>query len=46
LMGGLLHLVQQGEDWAGWDPAQSSPRCTRCNSPPTNGQCTNHCIAV
>ena len=21
--------------------AQSPPRCTKCNSPPTNGQCTN-----
>jgi len=27
-------------------PAQSPPRCTKCNSPPINGQCTNHCIAV
>ena len=27
-------------------PAQSRPRCTKCNSPPTNGQCTNHRIAV
>ena len=23
-----------------------SPYCTKCNSPPINGQCTNHCIAV
>ena len=22
-MGGLLHLVQRGGDWAGWGPAQS-----------------------
>jgi len=22
-------------------PAQSSPHCTKCNSPPINGQCTN-----
>jgi len=22
-------------------PAQSPPRCTKCNSPPINGQCTN-----
>ena len=22
------------------------PRCTKCNSPPTNGQCTDHRIAV
>jgi len=46
LMGGLLHLVQRGGDWAGWDPAQSPPRCSKCNSPPINGQCTNHHIAV
>jgi len=26
LMGGLLHLVQQGGDWAG----QSPPCCTKC----------------
>jgi len=24
----------------GWGPAQSSPQCTKCNSPPVNGQCT------
>ena len=41
LMGGLLHLVQRGGAWAGWGPAQSPPRCTKCNSPPINGQCTN-----
>ena len=40
-MGGLLHLVQRGGAWAGWGPAQSSPRCTKYNSPPINGQCTN-----
>ena len=44
LMGGLLHLVQRGEDWVGPQPAQAPPRCTKCNSPPI--QCTNHCIAV
>jgi len=38
-MGGLLHLVQRGGDWA-------TPRCTKCNSPPINDQCTNHRIAV
>ena len=27
--------------WAGWGPAQSPPRCTKCNSPPISGQCTN-----
>ena len=28
------------------EPAQAPPRCTKCNSPPINGQCTNHGIAV
>jgi len=28
LMGGLLHLVQRGGDWAGPQPAQVPPRCT------------------
>jgi len=45
LTGGLLHVVQRG-DWAGPQPAQAPPRCTKCNSPPINGQCTNHRIAV
>jgi len=40
-MGGLLHLVLQGGDWAGLQPAQVPPRCTKYNSPPINGQCTN-----
>jgi len=26
--------------------AQAPPRCTKCNSPPINGQCTNLRIAV
>ena len=46
LMGRLLHLVQRRGDWAGPQPAQAPPRCTKCNSPPINGQCTNHNIAV
>jgi len=46
LMGGLLHLVQRGGDWAGPQLAQAPSCCTKCNSPPINGQCTNHCIAV
>jgi len=29
MMGGLLHLVQRGGDWAGRQPAQAPPRCTR-----------------
>jgi len=28
-------------DWAGPQPAQAPPRCTKCNSPFINGQCTN-----
>jgi len=43
LMGGLLHFVQPGGAWMGWGPAQAPPHCTKCNSPPINGQCTNHC---
>ena len=27
--------------WAGWGPAQSPPRCIKCNSPPINDQCTD-----
>ena len=41
LMGGLLHLVQRGGAWADCGPAQSPHRCTKCNCPPVNGQCTN-----
>ena len=37
-MGGLLRLVQRRGDWAGPQPAQAPPRCTKCNSPPINGQ--------
>ena len=44
LMGGLLHLVQRGGACAGCGPAQSPSRCTKCNSLPINGQCTNHRI--
>jgi len=46
LTAGLLHLIQRGEDWTRPQPAQAPPRYTKCNSPPVNGQCTNHCIAV
>jgi len=34
LMGGLLHLVQQGGDWARLQPAKAPPVCTKCNSHP------------
>jgi len=27
-------------------PVPSLYRCTKRNSPPINGQCTNHCIAI
>ena len=46
LMDVLLHLVEREGAWAGCGPTQSPPRCTKCNSPSVNGQCTNHCIAV
>ena len=46
LLVGLLHLVQRRGDWAGPQPAQAHPHCTKCNSPTINGQCTNHRIAV
>ena len=46
LMDGLLHLVQWRGDWAGPQPAQAPPRCTKCNSSPINGQCTNRRIDV
>jgi len=32
----MLYLAQRGGDWAGPQPAQSPPRCTKCNSPPIN----------
>ena len=46
LMGGLLHLVQREGAWVVWGPAQSPRRCTKCNSPPITGKCTNRCIAI
>jgi len=46
LMGGLLHLVQQGGDWAGPQTAQVHPRDTKCNSPLINRQCTKLQITV
>jgi len=33
-------------DWAGQQSAQAPACCTKCNSLPINGQCTNHSIAV
>jgi len=40
------YFVQRGGGWAGPQPVQASPRCTKCNSPPINDLCTNHRIAV
>jgi len=40
-MGGLLSMIQWGRDWAGPQPAQAPPRCTKCISPTINGQCIN-----
>jgi len=37
-MGGMLHLVQQGGAWVDCGPAQTLHCCTKCNSPPINGQ--------
>jgi len=39
-------LAQRGGARVGCSRAQSPPRCTKCISPPINGQCTNHRIAV
>jgi len=33
--GSAVTLVQRGGAWAGYGPAQSSPRCTKCNKPST-----------
>ena len=48
LVGGLLHLVQREGDWVGLQTAEAEApfRCSKCNSPLINGQCTNHRIAV
>jgi len=37
LMGCYIWYSEEG---TGWGPAP--PRCTKCNSPRINGQCTNH----
>jgi len=42
-MGGLLHLVQRGGAWAGWNPVQSFPRCIRQTDRHTEG---NACCIV
>jgi len=47
-MDGLLHLVQRMGTGLGRSLPRSlgPPRCTKCNSPPINCQCTNNRIAV
>ena len=35
-----------GGHWAGPQPAQAPRRCTKCNSPPINGQCADRTIVV
>ena len=41
VIGTLLHLIQRGWAWASCGPGQSPPRCTKCNNPSINGQCTS-----
>jgi len=43
LMGGLLHLIQRKGDWAGPQPAQAPPRCTKCNNPRIISITKNEC---
>jgi len=37
----MFGTAMRGLGWAGYGPAQSPHRCTKRNSPPINGQCTN-----
>jgi len=46
LMGRLLPLIERGGAWTSSGLAQTPPHCTKCNSSPINGQCTNHRIDV
>ena len=46
LMGGLLHLVQRGGDWAGRSLSRPLLAVPNVTNTPINGQCTNHRIAV
>jgi len=46
LMAVLLHLVQRGGDSAGCGHVQSPRRCTKYNSTPINGQCTNYQLHI
>ena len=42
----IKYLLQRGGYWVGPQPAQAPPRCTECNSPAINDQCTNHRSAL
>jgi len=47
LMGGPAVTFGTERRGLGGAPARSCPpSCTKCNSPPINGKCTNHRIAV
>jgi len=39
--GWAVTFVQRGGAWAGCGPAQFPPHCTKRNTSPINGQCTN-----
>jgi len=39
--GWAVIFVQWWGDWVGLHGAQAPPHCTKCNTPPINGQCTN-----
>ena len=45
-MGRLGRYIWYSEEGPGRSdgPAQSPHRCTKCNSPPIDDQCTDHCI--
>jgi len=46
LMGELLHLVQRVGDWAGLQPADAPPCCTKYNSPLINGHIAKQEVKV
>jgi len=39
---GCYIWYSEGGAWAVLQPAQAPSRCTKCNSPHINGQCTNY----
>jgi len=46
LMGGLVTFGTARRGLGGTAARPAPPRCTKCNSPPINGQCTNHPIEL